>query len=178
LNRTQLALIGFMASGKTTLGPRLATRMRRPFLDLDMQIEIDAGRRVAEIFADEGEEGFREREERILRASLMGPPAVIATGGGVLERDVNRALLREHAFVVWLDPPFEVIRRRLLAATPGERPLYDRLGLLGLRELLQRRRPAYAATADMRVHAHAMPVARLARELARDLREMLEGAEA
>jgi shikimate kinase len=168
LRASHIALIGFMGAGKTTLGPRLATRLRLPALDLDDAIEVDAGASVAKIFASRGEAAFRDLESRALERALNGPSLLLSTGGGIVESDSNRRFLHERSYVIWLDPPFEVLRRRLQDDDGPTRPLLTR-GFLELRELLDRRRPLYAATAHARVGSPIANPARLARELAREL---------
>src|SRR3954454_23971388 len=86
-------LIGFMGSGKTTVGGLLAERLGWPFADLDDLIVRSAGLTVAEIFAREGEEGFRRRETEAVRAAAAGRRLVVATGGGAACREDNLALM-------------------------------------------------------------------------------------
>src|SRR5207244_68023 len=81
-----VVLVGFMGSGKTTVGRALADQTRRSFIDLDEEIATDAGRSISEIFADEGEAGFRERESRGLERALRRDDARIAAGGGAALR--------------------------------------------------------------------------------------------
>jgi shikimate kinase len=145
-------LLGFMASGKSTLGPVLAERAGRPFHDLDSAVQAEAGASVAEIFAREGEEGFRDREARALQAAAARGDLVVATGGGIVERAANCALLAQgHA--VYLRWSWAALRRRLLAADAGERPLRSE-GLAALQRRWRRRAPLYAELArqilDMR----------------------------
>jgi shikimate kinase / 3-dehydroquinate synthase len=107
-----IVLVGFMGSGKTTVGERLAERMGRRFIDLDQEIARDAGRSIAEIFAQEGETGFRERETRGLEQVLKEDGAVIAAGGGAPLRDSNWRDIRERGCVVALTAePAELARR-------------------------------------------------------------------
>ncbi len=145
-----LALVGLMGAGKSTVGRRLAAAWGRPFVDLDEAIVAMAGRPIPEQFATEGEAVFRDRETAALRTALAAPePVVVATGGGVVLRDENRALLGEHAVVVWLDASVEALAARvgdgagrpLLADGPEER----------LRTLDGARRPLYESVADLRV---------------------------
>src|SRR5205823_13604799 len=89
-----VVLVGFMGSGKTTVGRELADRTGRPFIDLDDEIAADAGRSIADIFADEGEAGFRERESRGLEHALRQDDAIIAAGGGTPSRGENWRGLR------------------------------------------------------------------------------------
>ena len=103
LNR-HLALAGFMGAGKTTLGEEVARRLRRRFVDLDHQIERQAGATIEELFARDGEPGFRVIEERVAASVLEGAePAVIALGGGTVLSEPTRAILQRRAFTVLLD---------------------------------------------------------------------------
>jgi shikimate kinase / 3-dehydroquinate synthase len=116
-----VVLVGFMGSGKSSVGPHLARRMNRPFIDLDDVIEADAGRSVAEIFSSEGEAGFREREARNLRRTLEGTDSVVAVGGGAPMRDENWQRIRDGNRVVALTAEPEELARRLNGAS--DRPL-------------------------------------------------------
>jgi shikimate kinase len=110
-----LYLIGLPASGKTTLGRQLAAYYGRGFLDLDHRIVADAGQTIPEIFASEGEDGFRRREAAALAAvaSHPGRPLVVATGGGTPCFFDNLAVLHASGFVLWLDVPPHELKRRL-----------------------------------------------------------------
>jgi shikimate kinase / 3-dehydroquinate synthase len=116
-----VVLVGFMGSGKSTVGRHLARRLDRPFVDLDDVIEADAGRSVAEIFSSEGEARFRERESRCLGRVLEQDGAVIAVGGGAPMRDENWARIRSDNRVVALMAEPGELARRLNGST--ERPL-------------------------------------------------------
>jgi shikimate kinase len=119
-----LYLIGLPGSGKTTIGRRLAAHYGWEFRDLDADIVAEAGCTVPEIFAAEGEAGFRAREAAALRAvaARPGPPLVLATGGGTPCFHDNMALLYQTGFTLWLDVPVpELVRRLLRSAT--KRPL-------------------------------------------------------
>ncbi len=152
-----LALVGLMGAGKSTVGRRLARAWGRAFVDLDDAIVAVAGRPIPELFAAEGEAGFRDRETAALRSALAEPtPVVVATGGGVVLRDENRALLGERSVVVWLDAEVEALAARvgdgvgrpLLADAPAER----------LRALDIARRPFYERVADLRIDTSGLGV--------------------
>ena len=136
-------LIGFMATGKSTVGRLLAERLGRPFLDLDDAVEEAAGQTVAELFAGEGEAGFRAREAEALARVIDGPAAVVATGGGTACHGDNLVRMRARGLVVALAAPLPVVLQRARdGAGERTRPL-----LAGdedeLRALLARRAPVY-----------------------------------
>lgn len=143
LQGLNIYLIGMMGSGKSSLAAPLAAALGYRCLDTDQLLEQSAGRTIAEIFASEGEQGFRDLETAVLDAISPWQRLVVATGGGVVSRPRNWGYLR-HGVVVWLDAPQEVLLRRL-QADPTPRPLLDcadpaeRLGTL-----LEQRRPLYA----------------------------------
>lgn len=144
-----LALVGYRGSGKSTVGLLIARRAERRFLDIDIEIERAAGQSIAEIFAREGEAGFREREEATLRRLLeQHPDAVISTGGGVVLRADNRARLRRFGRVAYLSATAAALAARLLA-DPGDRPALTPRGLIDeIDEMLNARERLYRETAD------------------------------
>lgn len=117
-----IALVGLSGGGKSTVARLLAARLHWPLRDTDALIEQEAGCTIAAIFAAEGEAGFRERETAALKAALADPPAIIATGGGIVLRDTNRSLLTRRTLVVWLDAPTGELLARL-RSHDEERPL-------------------------------------------------------
>jgi shikimate kinase len=137
-------LIGFMGSGKTTVGGLLAERLGWAFADLDDLIVRSAGLSVAEIFAREGEEGFRRRETEAVRAAAAGRRAVVATGGGAACREENLALMLASGRVVALAvSAAEAVRR---TGSRSGRPLLDDSAdpLAAATALLSARQPFYA----------------------------------
>jgi len=116
-----VVLVGFMGSGKSTVGPILARLQSRPFIDLDDEIVKDAGRPIAEIFAQEGEDGFRKRESRMLQRTLDQDDCVVAVGGGAPRNGVNWELIRKGNRVVALTAEPAELARRLNGST--DRPL-------------------------------------------------------
>ncbi len=121
-------LVGLPGSGKTTIGRRLAEYYGWEFHDLDADIVAQAGRTVPEIFAAEGETGFRQREAAALRtlAARPGPPLVLATGGGTPCFHDNMDVLHQTGFTLWLDVPTPELVRRLLRSH-NKRPLLTTL---------------------------------------------------
>ena len=140
-------LVGLMGSGKSSVGRRLATELELPLLDLDQVIVEHAGYTIPEIFEKHGEAGFRDLESELLQTHL-GKPAVLATGGGVVLRESNRALLKQHTPVIWLKTAPEVLARRIHG--DKNRPLIAAGNTLQtLKDLAKQRYPLYEACADM-----------------------------
>jgi shikimate kinase len=149
-----LFLIGTRGTGKSTVGRVLAARLGWAFADADERIEAAAGMSIADIFAAEGEAGFRDREAAVL-AELAGlTNHVVATGGGVVLRPANRELLRNSGFVAWLTASPEAAFARLQAdpTTAARRPnLTPAGGLEEVRAVLAAREPHYRACAHFAI---------------------------
>ncbi|MCE5216428.1 3-dehydroquinate synthase [bacterium] len=142
-------ITGFMGTGKTTNGSRLAGSLRLPFVDTDDVVEDLAGRKIKDIFAEDGEECFRELETEALRKVLRGPRSVVATGGGAMTRPENVSLMKAAGPVICLEARAETIQHR--TGRRCERPLLLTSSPLDtIRELLAARAEAYAQ-ADFRV---------------------------
>jgi shikimate kinase len=151
-----LALVGLSGTGKTTLAPLLADQLGLKLYDTDELIIEAAGVSIPTIFATQGETAFRAMEEGAVAFALFDGPAIIATGGGAILSENNRALLQRKAFVVWLDAPDAVLLQRL-AAADSARPLLANDPAARLAELRAIRGPLYAATAHLTIDtaAHA-----------------------
>ncbi len=151
LKRTPgIYLVGFMGSGKTTIGRRLADELGWSFVDLDADIEAEQGTTIAQIFDTRGEEEFRRIEtSAILKRVRMiekGRPMVVALGGGAFARGGNYELLENNGISVWLDCPFSIVQARV--SKESDRPLAR--DPEKFRELYENRRSAYER-ADFRI---------------------------
>ncbi len=146
--KTAILLVGFMGSGKTTVGRVLAARLDYAFVDLDEMIERQVGMRVCAIFQELGEAKFREFERRALQGCKGLIETVIALGGGALVTEENRNLAQEIGRTVWLDCPLEVCLSRI--AGDVNRPLLNKPG--EMQELMNTRKPTYQL-ADLTVQA-------------------------
>ena len=116
-----LYLIGFMASGKSTVGPLLAEKMGRTFHDLDDRIEADESHPISEIFESRGEDYFRALESKILKGTVNLPAAVLALGGGAFVSESNREFIRRTGVSVWLEISLDLALKRCREMT--HRPL-------------------------------------------------------
>ena len=157
-----MTIVGYMGSGKTTIGRSLARKLDWEFVDLDRAIEKDAGRGIPEIFASCGEEHFRDLEHRALTAALDGArERVVACGGGIVVRPENRERLAEVA-TVFLREDLDVLYRRTRG--PG-RPLRA----AGRREFERRyaeRLSFYEEVAALEVHVRRRRPHEVAEEMA------------
>lgn len=134
-------LTGFMGSGKSAAGLKLAERLGVPFLDLDEEIERRAGMTVREIFEQQGEPEFRRLEQELLRATGDWPDVVVATGGGTVTFEANARWIRANGVSVWLNPAFSTIVSRIGSLGKQDRPLFrDEVQALAL---YRERLPAY-----------------------------------
>jgi shikimate kinase len=148
--RNNIVLIGFMGSGKTSIGRLVAHRLGFQFIDTDAVIVERAGMQIPEIFSRHGEPWFRDQESCALRSLGIIQRAVISTGGGIVLRPENRDLLQELGFVVWLTASEDVIfdrvsrnKKRPLLHTPNPRQT--------VHDLLEQRRPLYTGAAQFTV---------------------------
>jgi shikimate kinase len=148
-----LTLIGYRGCGKSTVAALLAPRLRLPCIDADEVLERRAGRTIAALIAERGEAAFRDLESGVLAELLAGPPAILATGGGVVLRESNRTLLRDSGRpVVWLRADADVVRARLAAdpMTAQRRPgLSSGDPLAEVAATIAAREPLYAEVADV-----------------------------
>jgi shikimate kinase len=164
-NCTQpIALVGMMGSGKSTVGRRLAQSLGRQFIDADRELEARLNVPIPTIFELEGEEGFRKRESLLLEELCQRPGLVLATGGGVVLAEVNRGVLRDRAYVVYLKASLPELWHRLRhdkgrpllrAPNPRER----------IAELVQARDPLYESVANLEVLTSRQPVERLVADI-------------
>lgn len=153
LKRTPgIYLVGFMGSGKSSVGRDLAWELGWSFFDIDREIEAQQGTTIASIFDSKGEAEFRKIEIEAIRVHVKlverGKPCVIALGGGAFVQPATFELLENNGITIWLDCPFELVRARVggdpsrpLARDPQQ-----------LEKLYEQRRPTYAK-ADYRIEA-------------------------
>ena len=149
-----LVLVGLMGAGKSTVGKRLATRLRLPFVDADHEIERAAGHTISEIFDRFGEPAFRDGERRVIARLIDGQRKVVATGGGAFMQAETRALILERATAIWLDADLDVLAERV-ARRDGRPLLRDRDPREVLGELAATRNPIYAMAP---IHVRSQPL--------------------
>ena len=143
-----IILVGPMGVGKTTVGKALARILGIAFVDCDQEMERRTGVSIPTIFDIEGEEGFRKREIEILSDITDGSGMVIATGGGVIMREENRAVLKRNGIVVYLTASISKLVRR--TRNTKTRPLLQDGDVeMRIRQLMTDREPYYQDVADI-----------------------------
>ncbi len=156
--KTNIAIIGFMGTGKTAVGRLLARKLGKDFIELDELIEKKAGQSIPEIFQQDGEIGFRELEIETTREIAARENSVIACGGGVVLNKINVDRLRINSVMVCLTASMEVILKRT-SGSKEDRPLLavsDRAQQV--EELIKFRRPFYTRAADITIDTSRLNV--------------------
>ena len=163
-------LVGMMAVGKTTVGRHLASRLDFTFHDTDQVIESRAGADISWIFELEGEERFRDREEQVIEELTRRDRVVLATGGGAVLREANRAVLRERGVVIYLRSGVDLILER--TRSDRRRPL---LQVDDVREQIEtltaERGPLYDSVAHLAITVDR----RTPKAIASDILDLLKG---
>ncbi|MBR1236813.1 shikimate kinase [Bradyrhizobium sp. AUGA SZCCT0182] len=174
LGRRSIVLVGMMGAGKSTIGRRLAARLRLPFFDADIEIEAAAGMSIPDIFAAHGELYFRDGEARVIARLLDSGPAVIATGGGAFtEREETRKRIADKAVSIWLKADIDVIMKRVKRR--ADRPLLQTEDPVAtVARLLEAREPVYQG-ADLTILSRDVPHDRIVDECMDALRGRLCG---
>ena len=163
--RTNVALVGFMGAGKSTVGRELAAHMGKTFVETDALVERRTGMSVSDVFACHGEAHFRDLESAVVREAAGAQDCVIACGGGVVLREENVAALKASSVLVYLEvSPQSVLSR--IGPQSTVRPLLsgpDRERRVA--ELLEQRRSAYEAAADVTVVTDGLAIEQVVRHV-------------
>ena len=155
LGSRSVVLVGMMGAGKTSVGKRLAGRLGLTFVDADTAIEEAAKKTVTEIFAEHGEDYFRQGERRVIARLLRQPRQIIATGGGAFMNAETRAAIRAAGLSIWLKADWELLFERVRRRPT--RPLLQNADPEGtLKALVDLRYPVYAE-ADLTVQSVDVP---------------------
>ena len=106
-------LIGFMGSGKTTIGKIISDKKNMRFIDMDLEIEKMENKKINQIFSENGEKYFREKESSLLKQLCSLKNSVISTGGGIIENEFNIEILKKQPYVIWLDANEDTIENNV-----------------------------------------------------------------
>ena len=164
----RIALVGYRGSGKSTIGKILAEKTGWELVCLDELIEKRAGKSIPQIVEQEGWKRFRQLESKILKEVIKKDPAIFDLGGGVVEREENRKLIKENCFVVWLKASPEVLAERIKHSQ--NRPsLTGKDFLEEISEVLARREPLYQELAHLELNTEQKPPQELAEKILENL---------
>jgi len=170
--KTNIALIGYMGTGKTAAGQLLSEKLGKKFLELDWIIEEQAGIKIPEIFRQGGEITFREMEIAATKSVSTESNAVIACGGGIILNKINTDRLRINGVTVYLTAKPEVILKRV-SVEKGQRPLLEvEDQLKTIIEMLKFRGPFYERAADITIDTSNLTVNEVAEEVIKKLKEV------
>jgi shikimate kinase len=164
----RIVLVGYRATGKTTVARDLAARLGWEWIDADVEIEQRAGKSIARIFAEDGEPVFRDLEATVIAELCGREEIVLAAGGGAPLREASRRAMRQSGHVVWLTatPPTILARMTADATTAARRPnLTDRAPLEEIVQVLGRREPIYRETAHQVVATEGKSPEEVAEEI-------------
>ena len=168
-----VTLIGYRATGKTTVAKLLAERLGFDWIDADVEIERRAGKTIAEIFAQDGEQTFRDLEVEVTVDLCKRPQLVLASGGGAVMREENRVAMRDASIVVWLiAEPITILRRMSGDATTADRrpSLTEKGPLAEIVSMLELRGPVYEATSHFSIDTDK----KTTEQISADIYEQLE----
>ena len=141
---TRVILVGFMGSGKSTIGKELANLLDLPLIEMDKEIETLAGQSISAIFEEVGEEGFRQLETKVLKEALK-KQGIIATGGGIVTQKENLALLNEEKVVIYLKGNLSTLINHIEKDQVNQRPLAK--DIKSLTKLFEKRQQVYESVA-------------------------------
>lgn len=171
LGKRSITLVGLMGAGKSSVGRRLASILRMPFLDADYEIEVAAGMNISDFFAQHGEDEFRKGEQKVILRLLQRRRIVLATGGGAFMNETTREIISRKGISIWLKADLEVLMKRVRKR--NTRPLLQKTDPEGImRELMELRYPVYAG-ADITVHSDDVPHEQTVRDVIGALKQYL-----
>ena len=179
LGSASIVLVGLMGCGKSSIGKRLAAKLMLPFVDADDEIEKVAAKSISEIFADQGEAFFRDREHKVINRLLLSGSQVLATGGGAFMHPDTRADIAKAGISVWLRAELPVLMRRVQKR--DTRPLLKSGNPeMTMRRLMEARYPVYAHAdliVDSREEPHDLIVSEIVGRLVARLSATRAGAD-
>ena len=168
MKRSNIALIGFMGAGKSSVGRALAGKLHKRYVELDALIEKRSGKSINDIFASEGEPAFRKLEAELTAEVAGGKNQVIGCGGGVVLNQVNINNLKESSAVIYLEASPEVILQR--TAGSQARPLLKNANREGtVRKLLEMRLPLYDKAADITIDTSDLSIDEVVQRITKEL---------
>ena len=167
-------LIGYRATGKTSVGKSLASTLNWPFVDTDFELAVQVGMTISELVHNKGWEAFRDAERSIIKQVCMADGQVVATGGGVVLDTQNVSMMQTGGPLIWLKASPETIRERLLHDRQPEqtRPALTSKGLIEeIGTVLKTRNPHYQRATDLSVATDRLSIREICKQIVAQLSE-------
>lgn len=171
MKKESIALIGFMATGKTSVGEELAEKLGEgyQFIETDQMIIEDAGKSIPEIFEEDGEIRFRELEIQVCKKASQLPNAVISCGGGVVLNKINIDYLKRNCHIVLLKASAEEIYKRAMKDGKEKRPVIDKKDPKAeIEQVLSFRKPFYEAAAEYTINTEGKEIETIAKQIIKE----------
>ncbi|MFX1298199.1 MAG: shikimate kinase [Promethearchaeota archaeon] len=166
MKKSNIALIGFMGTGKTVIGAKLAEALNKVFFEMDEMIVEKAGKSIPEIFAEDGEIRFRELEMQVCKEASQKKNVVIACGGGVVLNKLNIDYLKQSSVVICLKTSPKVIFQRTMKEGKEKRPLLNKPDPMHeIKKLLEFRAPFYNAATEYQVDTSDLLIAEVVEKI-------------
>jgi shikimate kinase len=167
--KSNIALIGFMAAGKSAAGRALASKTGKTLVEVDALIEAMAGKSIKQIFAEEGEIAFREYEIAVIKELSSQKNLVLACGGGVVLNKINIDRLKQESVVIWLTASTEAILERLRTSRDTRPLMPGKSNENNVRSLLLFRQPFYESAADLQVNTSGLSIEQVVENILKKL---------
>lgn len=162
-----IVLVGIMGAGKTSIGRKLAEKLKMPFIDIDAEIEKREGQSVSSMFETKGEEYFRRKEKEVIGEFLGAEPYIIAPGGGAFMNNETRRLIKDLAISIWLRAELDILVERV--SRRNTRPLLEKGDKREImKKLMDERYPVYKE-ADIIVDSTDSPHEAVIRDIIKKL---------
>lgn len=169
--KTNIALIGFMGTGKTAVAKILAEKLGKELVELDRLIELKVGKSISDIFNQQGEIAFREMEIEITRKVAAGSNQVIACGGGIVLNKINIDRFKEGTVIIYLTASPEAIHQRVENDDTARPLLMNKDRAFAIKEMLEFRQPLYERAANITIDTTNLDIASAAENIIARLKD-------
>ncbi|MHA1230551.1 MAG: shikimate kinase [Candidatus Helarchaeota archaeon] len=175
MKKTNIALIGFMGTGKTVVGKLVAKKLKKEFIEMDDYIEKLAGKSIPKIFKEDGELIFRELEIKACKELSKKSNSVLSCGGGIILNKINLDYLRPSSVIICLDASPKVIYKRTVMVNKNKRPLLANSNpLKSIINLLKYRAPLYKRATEYHINTNKLTPDQVADKVIKIYQKVLE----
>ena len=169
--KTNIALVGFMGVGKSTIAKGLATSLEKKLIEVDLLIARKAGKSIPQIFQEDGEIAFRDLEISVIKELASQNNLVIDCGGGIILNKINVDRLKENAIIVWLNASPEAIIKRTESDGNGRPLLQGKKKITEIQQIMSFRLPLYEAVADIKMDTSEADISKIVEQISTRVKE-------